>query len=433
MCTTDGPASPGMSPAPPAAPPSVAGLGKLGTELPSAVCIIEDRFFWVGLESESQEALLRAVPREEAVFFCTDDHLVYHPLLADFGPLNLSAIHVYARMVQAKLDDPALAGRCLVHYCSPDPHKRTNAAWLASAYQVMVLGRSPEVAYGHFKELGLEFAPYRDALRGPCSYDCTLLDCLSGLKAAIDLGWFDWRRFNRHSYDYFADCQNGDMNWIIPGKFLAFASPSASSVDADGYPTLTPEDYAPMFHEASISLVVRLNKKQYDPKPFVNQGIKHVDLFFPDGTCPSPEIVSKFLRIVESEAGAVAVHCKAGLGRTGTLIGLYAMKHFQFPARAFIGWIRTCRPGSVLGPQQQFLVDMEHDMFQAGAAARLPRHWPSAEATDEELVAQHFQRMKLQGCKGEDFEDVGQGESLTSAKRRFQAEHATPSVVACDV
>lgn len=421
-----------MSEALSAEQPSRASLGNLGLELSNAVCI-EDRFYWVGLQSESQEALLRTVPREKAVFFCTDHDLVYHPFYADFGPMNLSAIHVYAKMVQAKLHDPSLAGRCLVHYCSPDPKKRTNAVWLAGAYQVMVLGRSPEVAHRCFRELDLELLPYRDALRGPCSYDCTVLDCLSGLKVAIDLGWFDWKRFNRRSYDYFAHFQNGDMNWIVPRKFLAFATPSASSVDADGYPALTPEDYAPMFHEGGIRLVVRLNKKEYDGKRFVNQGIKHVDLYFSDGSCPSSEIVSKFLHITENEPGAVAVHCKAGLGRSGTLIGLYAMKHFRFPARAFIGWIRTCRPGSVLGPQQQFLVDMEHDMFQAGAAARRPRPPPLSSGADDEDVVQHFQRMKLQGCPGEDFEDVGQGEGLTSAKRRFQAQHATPSVVACDV
>jgi cell division cycle 14 len=398
-------------------------------ELSNAVCIVEDGFYWVGLQSESQEALLSTVPREKAIFFCTDNDLVYHPFHADFGPVNLSAIHVYAKMVQSKLHDPSLAGRCLVHYCSPDPQKRTNAIWLACAYQVMVLGRSPEVVYKCFKELGLEILPYRDALRGPCSYDCTVLDCLEGLKVAIDLGWFDWKRFNRRSYDYFAHFQNGDMNWIIPRKFLAFASPSASSVDSDGFPAMTPEDYAPMFHEGGIRLVVRLNKKQYDGKRFVNQGIKHVDLYFLDGSCPSPEIVSKFLHITENEPGAVAVHCKAGLGRSGTLIGLYAMKYFQFPARAFIGWIRTCRPGSVLGPQQQFLVDMEHDMFQAGAAARRPPR-PLSSGLDD--VAQQFQRMKLKNSNSEDFEDVGQGESLMSAKRRFQA-HTTPNVIACDV
>jgi cell division cycle 14 len=65
------------------------------------------------------------------------------------------------------------------------------------------------------------------------------------------------------------------------------------------------------------------------------------------------------LRISEAESGAIAVHCKAGLGRTGTLIGCYAMKHFKIPAAYFIGWIRIARPGSILGPQQYFLIEKE--------------------------------------------------------------------------
>jgi len=53
---------------------------------------------------------------------------------------------------------------------------------------------------------------------------------------------------------------------------------------------------------------------------------------------------------VEKEEGGIAIHCKAGLGRTGSLIGLYCFKHYGFPAAAFTGWIRICRPGSILGP-----------------------------------------------------------------------------------
>ena len=61
--------------------------------------------------------------------------------------------------------------------------------------------------------------------------------------------------------------------------------------------------------------------------------------------------IEDFLQAAENEKGAIAVHCKAGLGRTGTLIALYIMKHLGFPPADFIGWIRIARPGSILGPQ----------------------------------------------------------------------------------
>ena len=78
------------------------------------------------------------------------------------------------------------------------------------------------------------------------------------------------------------------------------------------------------------------------------------------------EIVRKFLQLAETEKGAIAVHCKAGLGRTGTLIGCFSMKHYYFPAAAFIGWIRIVRPGSILGPQQNYLIEMEKVMREEG-------------------------------------------------------------------
>lgn len=113
-------------------------------------------------------------------------------------------------------------------------------------------------------------------------------------------------------------------------------------------------------------MVVRLNRKRYDERVFVNEGFKFLDIPFEDGTIPPEDTREKFLVEAEEEKGAVAVHCKAGLGRTGTLIGLYCMKHYGFPAAAFIGWARICRPGSVLGPQQHFLNEVEDQMVKAG-------------------------------------------------------------------
>ena len=40
-------------------------------------------------------------------------------------------------------------------------------------------------------------------------------------------------------------------------------------------------------------------------------------------------LVDHSLQVAETETGGLAVHCKAGLGRTGTLIGCYIMKHYR--------------------------------------------------------------------------------------------------------
>ena len=107
-----------------------------------------------------------------------------------------------------------------------------------------------------------------------------------------------------------------------------------------------------------------MNEPLYDKTKFTKNGISHTDLFFIDGSTPSDTIVQQFLRVAEAESGAIAIHCKAGLGRTGTLIGIYAMKHFKFPAAYFIGWIRIARPGSILGPQQHYLIQEERKYLQ---------------------------------------------------------------------
>lgn len=42
-------------------------------------------------------------------------------------------------------------------------------------------------------------------------------------------------------------------------------------------------------------MVIRLNNKTYDASGFINNGIKHHDLIFTDGTAPDPAVVDKFL------------------------------------------------------------------------------------------------------------------------------------------
>lgn len=61
-----------------------------------------------------------------------------------------------------------------------------------------------------------------------------IFDCLQGLEYAIRLKWYIPKEFNLKDYEEYERVDNGDMNWIIPGKFLAFSSPSPTPYDSDG-------------------------------------------------------------------------------------------------------------------------------------------------------------------------------------------------------
>ncbi|PSN49835.1 Dual specificity protein phosphatase CDC14A [Blattella germanica] len=192
------------------------------------------------------------------------------------------------------------------------------------------------------------------------------MDCLQAVHKALNLGFFNFDDFDVDEYEYYERVENGDLNWIVPQKFLAFCGPHAKSKIENGYPLHAPESYFSYFRRNNVSTVIRLNKKIYDANRFTEAGFDHLDLFFIDGSTPSDPIMKQFLTIAENSPGAVAVHCKAGLGRTGSLIGCYIMKHYHFTAHETIAWIRMCRPGSIIGHQQQWLEEKQSHMWLQG-------------------------------------------------------------------
>ena len=46
------------------------------------------------------------------------------------------------------------------------------------------------------------------------------------------------------------------------------------------------------------------------------------------------------------------------------------MKHYGYTAKESSAWCRVCRPGCVVGPQQQYLMSIEAKMFEEGEKFR---------------------------------------------------------------
>jgi len=372
------PASPSSSPTTPtrSSPPTsnpntpVAGVaGKIATSavtseeteiVNDATEIIKDRFYF---------ATLRCKPRStpHTHYFCVDEELIYESFYADFGPLNLGMLYRYCCKVNKKLKSVSLAKKKIVHYTSFDSRKRANAAFLVASYAIIYLKKTPEEAYRPLVAgSSPPFLPFRDASFGSSTYNLTLLDCLHGLSKGLTNGFFNFDTFDVEEYEHYEKVENGDLNWILPKTFIAFCGPHPKSKIDNGYPLHAPEAYFPYFRKHNVSSIVRLNKKIYDAKRFTDAGFDHHDLFFIDGSTPSDAIVQQFLEISEAAEGALAVHCKAGLGRTGSLIACYMMKHYRFTAAESIAWIRICRPGSIIGPQQNWLEEKQSWLWMEG-------------------------------------------------------------------
>jgi len=334
--------------------------------------LVPGKFAWYCVPEQVAQ---REVPvLDGCTMVSTDATYVYEQFFADFGPLNLACVTKHCRRMFSLLEQ----GTTVVHYCGDHPHKRANAAFLACCVCVCVLKQTAEEAFAPFLGCDPPLHPFRDAGFGVCTFQCLVLDCVRGVAKACALKHYDYAQFDVDAYETLEKLEEGDLAWIVPGKFAAFSTPTEERRELrPGVFTLAVEQYAALFKRLNITCVVRFNKKLYDRAIFQKAGIRHVDLWYEDGSNPSEAILQRFLALCEQEAGGVAVHCKAGLGRTGTNIGAYMMKHFGYSARECIGWMRICRPGSVIGPQQQFLVEAEDRLWREGAVFRQQRaNWP---------------------------------------------------------
>lgn len=220
--------------------------------------IIRNKLYWVSDASPPQNI-------HNAFFFNIDNDLIYMPFNKDFGPLNLTMTHRFCRELSKLLQSDNFKGNSRIyHYSSStDYTKITNAVYLMCAFMVVILKMDAHQAYAQFASYHPYLRPFRDASKGDCYYDCTILHCLEGLQEGLRLGWYDFKTFNAKEYEHYEKVENGDLNWIIPGKFLAFMGPvdKRDSVHRYGHAASA---YVNIFKHLNVTKVVRLNDPKYD-------------------------------------------------------------------------------------------------------------------------------------------------------------------------
>ena len=84
--------------------------------------------------------------------------------------------------------------------------------------------------------------------------------------------------------------------------------------------------------------------------------VNYLHLRVEDYHSPSIEEIESTVKFIENEIEwkrAVLVHCAAGKGRTGTILGAYLLKKENLTAKDAITRIRNLRPGSIQTDSQE--------------------------------------------------------------------------------
>ena len=141
-----------------------------------------------------------------------------------------------------------------------------------------------------------------------------------------------------------------NFTYVLPHQLAGMARPG--QIDA------LPGDLQFLADEG-VGAVVSLTLEPLDADAVAATGLRYLHLPVEDFTAPRIAQVDAFVEFIDTmlnvEDRAVAVHCGAGCGRTGTMLACYLVKT-GLRADAALDEVRAMRPGSVETPGQEALI-----------------------------------------------------------------------------
>jgi atypical dual specificity phosphatase len=110
--------------------------------------------------------------------------------------------------------------------------------------------------------------------------------------------------------------------------------------------------------ELGVTLLINLHERPHAPEALARHGLTQMHLAVRDFAPPTLEQLERGVAAIEhaiADGHTVAVHCGAGLGRTGTLLACYLVSG-GLDADEALASVRRARPGSVETVEQELAV-----------------------------------------------------------------------------
>ncbi|MFH1568841.1 MAG: dual specificity protein phosphatase family protein [Gemmatimonadota bacterium] len=147
-----------------------------------------------------------------------------------------------------------------------------------------------------------------------------------------------------------------NFGWLLPGELAGMAHPAEGRPSGSGGGLL--ERRLDELVDEGIGAVVSLTEEPLDRVAMARRSLRYLHLEVADMTAPDADELDRavgFLDRAREDGLKSVVHCRAGLGRTGTLLACYLVSRGLSPSAA-IAEVRRRRPGSVETEAQELAV-----------------------------------------------------------------------------